>query len=255
MGNGDTSMEQRPEGVCRNCGAPLSGLWCGGCGQRRAEPLDMVRVLRDAATHVLELDGALWTTLRDLTLRPGRAAVEYLEGARRRLINPLKYLFWMTTISVVFPHLIGVDPLQQLVSGQDLSGFPEGTVEALQVFASLQAYVVFVIIFPLAFTLQLLFPRGYNMAEYYVVLALLLAHGGWITLLQHLLVLSPLAELAPWAPVPLLIYLVWAFTQIHGPRISVFLRTLAFIAVGIIINIYFVNTGMLIVMRHVLGAI
>jgi hypothetical protein len=80
---------------CRNCRAPISGKFCGNCGQETDVRLPTLREFtREAAGRYVSFDGRFWRTLFALALRPGRLTREYLAGRRRRFIRPARlYLF------------------------------------------------------------------------------------------------------------------------------------------------------------------
>jgi hypothetical protein len=85
-----TSIER-----CASCDAPLSGPYCSRCGERTLEPDALT--LRHFLVHtvlqeLLNIEGALWRTLRLLFVRPGRLTLEYVAGRRRPYINPFRLL-------------------------------------------------------------------------------------------------------------------------------------------------------------------
>jgi hypothetical protein len=91
---------------CASCAAPLSGLYCSHCGERRIEPDDLT--LRHFLVHtvvqeLLSVDGALWRSLRLLLTRPGRLTIEYAAGRRRPYVNPFRLLL----IAIVAYTLMG----------------------------------------------------------------------------------------------------------------------------------------------------
>ncbi len=78
---------------CASCDASLSGPYCSRCGERALEPeaLTLRHFLVHTAAHeLLHVDGALWRTLRLLSLRPGRLSLEYAAGRRRPYVNPFR---------------------------------------------------------------------------------------------------------------------------------------------------------------------
>jgi hypothetical protein len=85
---------------CRNCGAALSGQYCGQCGQRATSRLiSLWELVRDAFGDLFELDSRLWRTLVPLVARPGRLTREYLEGRRARFMPPFRMYL---VLSLVF---------------------------------------------------------------------------------------------------------------------------------------------------------
>ena len=80
---------------CVSCDASLSGPYCSKCGERALEPeaLTLRHFLVHTVAHeLLNVDGALWRTLRLLFVRPGRLSLEYAAGRRRPYINPFRLL-------------------------------------------------------------------------------------------------------------------------------------------------------------------
>ena len=77
-------------GRCLNCGAPLQGAFCGGCGQRVVPPDPTVRELAGDAWHELTgYDGRIMATIRGLA-RPGFLTREYIEGRRAHFLPPVR---------------------------------------------------------------------------------------------------------------------------------------------------------------------
>ena len=110
--------------VCLNCGSPLSGPFCGGCGQRDVPPYPSVRELAiDAVSEFSGWDGRLAQTLRTLVRRPGLLTREFLEGRRARYISPLRVYL---TASLVYFVLAASAPEVRLESGKTL-GLRVGT--------------------------------------------------------------------------------------------------------------------------------
>jgi hypothetical protein len=93
---------------CLNCGAVLSGQYCGQCGQRARNRLISVwELLRDAFGDLFELDSRLWRTLLPLAFRPGLLTADYLRGRRARFMPPFRtYL----VLSLLFFVLAALDP-------------------------------------------------------------------------------------------------------------------------------------------------
>jgi hypothetical protein len=104
--------------VCLNCGSPLSGPFCAGCGQRDVPPYPSVRELAvDAVSEFSGWDGRLAQTLRTLVRHPGVLTREFLEGRRARYISPLRVYL---TASLVYFVLAASAPEVRLESGKIL---------------------------------------------------------------------------------------------------------------------------------------
>ena len=101
-----------PTETCLNCGTPLSGQYCGECGQRaRSRLISIWELTQEAFGDLLELDSRLWRTLIPLTIRPGKLTRDYLEGRRARFMPPFRtYL----VLSIFFFLIAFFDPREEL---------------------------------------------------------------------------------------------------------------------------------------------
>jgi hypothetical protein len=77
--------------ACHNCGAVLHGRFCAACGQE-ARPLDppFREVARDLGHELLDVDGRLIRSIRQLFLAPGLLTRELFMGRRVRWVTPLR---------------------------------------------------------------------------------------------------------------------------------------------------------------------
>lgn len=96
---------------CPNCNAPLTGQYCGQCGQRAQSRLISVwELLRDAFGDVFDVDSRLWRTIVQLAIRPGNLTRDYLRGRRARYMPPFRtYL----VLSLLFFVIAFLDPKQE----------------------------------------------------------------------------------------------------------------------------------------------
>lgn len=89
---------------CANCAAALATgqQYCGACGQ--SAPTRRLRSADVAAELVLALanvDHSVLSLLRDLFLRPGHVAREYVEGHRKRYFGPFAFLIVVVGLATV----------------------------------------------------------------------------------------------------------------------------------------------------------
>lgn len=92
---------------CLECGAPLSGRFCGACGQKRIEPQErrlswFFRALLESAVGV---DGRLRRTVASFLLRPGELGAAWLAGRRTRYLSPLALFLLVNLVYFVAPSL------------------------------------------------------------------------------------------------------------------------------------------------------
>lgn len=95
------------EKICANCYARLAPAqrFCGQCGQsaQRHAPT-LTEFVHEFFSHYVALDGGvLWRSLGALAFRPGKLAVEYFAGRRKRYVGPLRLYL---TASILFFVLI-----------------------------------------------------------------------------------------------------------------------------------------------------
>lgn len=94
--------------MCANCGARLTGKYCGQCGQRHHDhPVhDFWHFISEALEDLTHADSRLWQTLSALLFRPGFLTREFLEGRRVRYLPPVRLYL---VVSVVFFIIVGLD--------------------------------------------------------------------------------------------------------------------------------------------------
>ena len=89
------------EAVCRNCGTVRTKPHCGACGQAAVRRFCLRDVAKEfwLSRRLFELP-VLHAALR-LARAPGRVAREYVLGARKRHVHPLKLLLFAVALLVV----------------------------------------------------------------------------------------------------------------------------------------------------------
>ncbi len=94
------SVTARRAVACLNCGASLSGKYCGACGQRHDPHIHSVwHFMREAAENLTHADSRVWRTLWALLARPGELTREFLDGRRMRHLPPFR-LYLVISIAV-----------------------------------------------------------------------------------------------------------------------------------------------------------
>ena len=84
---------------CLNCGAVLTGEYCGSCGQETKDfRRPFFRLSREAIASLFELDGRAFRTLFYLLTKPAFLCQEYFNGRRVRYTPPLR-LFLVISVS------------------------------------------------------------------------------------------------------------------------------------------------------------
>src|SRR5881296_1407627 len=87
---------------CENCGAHLTGHYCGQCGQAAVDYRRSFRhVIADVLESFLNWDSKFFATIALLIFKPWRLTNEFLAGKRVRYANPLR-LYLLASILFFF---------------------------------------------------------------------------------------------------------------------------------------------------------
>lgn len=91
---------------CLNCGATVTGAYCGQCGQKAHVHRSLAAIGHDIMHGVLHLDGKLWNTLPLLAFKPGDLTRRFIEGERAKFVSPMAmFLFSVFAMFAVFQML------------------------------------------------------------------------------------------------------------------------------------------------------
>ena len=202
---------------CPNCRAEGASRFCPCCGQdNRRGRLDARSVLADAVQNLVGWDTALVRTLRGMARAPGTTAAEFVDGRRRRYVNPARFALISLALWFLLTKLFGLDVMD--VSGiriTNSSGNVQGLVDEIRGFLARNLQLLLYLALPLrAFILRFMFKgSGRNLAE---CLVLVLFVAGFTYLLRT--VTTPLFAFGcDWiAKVNMLIALVWSILGAHG---------------------------------------
>lgn len=88
---------------CPNCGSPLVGRYCSGCGQAAPsnEDYSFRAHAADFFEHLTSLDGKVVRTVWALIRSPGLLTEDHLAGRRARYVRPLQ-LFLLVNVVLFF---------------------------------------------------------------------------------------------------------------------------------------------------------
>jgi len=114
--------------TCYNCKAPLTGPFCGACGQK-AQSLNPSAhdLLHDVTHEMLHVDGRIVRSVQRLLLSPGFLTREQFEGRRARWISPLR-LYLIFSVIYFGVTAFGGGSVRTGVKG----GTDQDTVQELQ---------------------------------------------------------------------------------------------------------------------------
>jgi Protein of unknown function (DUF3667) len=168
---------------CPNCSYTLQKefAYCPGCSQKTAiHRLTMHDVLHEAVHYFTHADKGIFGLLKDLVLKNGIVAKEYVEGKRKKYFPPLNFYLLVATIFVIIVNLAShhapveinkLHPELQSISDpvlkQKLTGIYKRQVRAIA-FMNKYSNIVAMIALPLLSTLYFLFYKKgkYNYTEH-----------------------------------------------------------------------------------------
>ena len=110
-------MSERTAMPCPTCGSPVTGRFCGHCGEQRVTAHDYS--VRHFAGHAFEslthFDFKSLRAFKALVARPGRLTREYLDGRRQRYVGPIQ----LFVIANLLFALIGPNTFRTPLSVQE----------------------------------------------------------------------------------------------------------------------------------------
>ncbi len=105
---GEVSQQAHAPTECLNCGAIVTGAYCGHCGQKAHVHRSLAAIGHDIIHGVLHLDGKLWHTLPLLAFKPGDLTRRYIAGERAKFVSPIAmFLFSVFAMFAVF-QMVGI---------------------------------------------------------------------------------------------------------------------------------------------------
>jgi Protein of unknown function (DUF3667) len=91
----------------------------------------------DFQSRIYGFDGMFPRTIKDLTIRPGIAAHEYIEGNRIKYYGPVGYFFLMITVVLLLLSLVEVSFYDLMIKSSQLTEIREnsGQEKFLKIFS------------------------------------------------------------------------------------------------------------------------
>ncbi|MEN1785063.1 MAG: DUF3667 domain-containing protein [Bacteroidota bacterium] len=192
---------------CKNCGTPLlkTYAYCPVCGAKVIKKRLTFRSLcQDIVVRYLDLDNSFFKTLRHMVYCPEKVTIAYIDGVRKRYLNPFSLLgisFFLSGINLLLLRKYAWDRIDfdDLFGG----GAARRTLEITMEFNSL-IYLLYLPVMAIG-GLLLFNSRKYNLWEHLVIATFSLAAFnfllslvtiGWVLIHpQHYLMISILLSI------------------------------------------------------------
>jgi cation transport ATPase len=86
------SHETSAPAKCTNCSHDVVGVYCARCGEKQPGHHDLTlgHFLHELFHELAHVDSKVFSTLRDLLVRPGELTAAYFEGRKQRYVAPLR---------------------------------------------------------------------------------------------------------------------------------------------------------------------
>ncbi len=86
--------------ICPNCQSEVNQNFCPNCGQRKVEGrLKWAEVWDEFRDKVIGMEKGLFHTFLLMITKPGKPALDYVNGIRKKYASPIQYYFLAITIS------------------------------------------------------------------------------------------------------------------------------------------------------------
>lgn len=218
---------------CKNCDAATHGKFCSSCGQQ----VDTHRITIPHLSHELvhaitHADKGFLLLLKELVIKPGIIARQYVEGKRKKYFNPLSFVVITTALMAFISYKAGYFEALTFPASKRQPPLPYYR-ESMEFMVGHGKLLGLVLILPLlAFFAWIFFKRSrYNFAESFVLHAFVIGE----TNILRVLVFIPAFLLAPHTvrindaifSLIFQIYLIIAYKQFYqGNTFVVILKSL-----------------------------
>ncbi len=240
---------------CKNCNTPqrTDYKFCPACGAKVVvKRLTFRNLAYDITERVFNVDSTFFRTFIQLFSRPEEVIDSYVQGVRRKYLNPISHLGVALTLSGITIFIMKKVMTPEMFNsyGGDLPEEVAGKIyEAIFDYSSL-FFLVYIPVFALAAYLTFN-KKGYFFSEYIIAFIYIMAQWSIAIFLPTMLILLFAPELYMTISFPMLFvmvaYSIYAIQRIHrfSPgalilRSMVFLMLTAIGYFGIIILFYIV---------------
>jgi|GEM_PF-345244 len=115
-----SSLKERNEKVCLNCGTGLYGRYCHNCGQENVQPRRPIwEIPWQFVNNVVNVDGKFFSSLRVLLLKPGFLAREFVSGKRTTYYDPVRAYLFSSFLFFIIAAMVFGDMREAIDSGRE----------------------------------------------------------------------------------------------------------------------------------------
>lgn len=99
------------EHICKNCGHAFTGKFCNQCGEKVYSDQDksISHLFHEVFHFFTHFDGAFFLTLKTIIKKPGKYALDFCNGLRRRYFKPIPLFLLLVILYLLFPAFQGLN--------------------------------------------------------------------------------------------------------------------------------------------------
>ncbi|MEN9457941.1 MAG: hypothetical protein RL135_515 [Bacteroidota bacterium] len=97
--------------LCKNCSKHFEGNFCSFCGQKKYTDKDksLAHIFEEALHFLTHFEGSFFTSIKTILFYPGKLAVEYCAGIRKKYYKPISLFFMVVIIYLLNPMYSGLN--------------------------------------------------------------------------------------------------------------------------------------------------
>ncbi len=159
--------------TCLNCGNHFEGNFCPICGQEASTRRFTFSLIIMKLVNTFDVEHGMMFIIRELTARPGSVIKQYLNGRRKPIYDPLRYLFWTTALMSILNVII--DPQNANMAKIEV----DGVVRNINLWTTSNMNAMFLISLPIYALMTKWFFREWklNFSEHLIVNMYAIGHA------------------------------------------------------------------------------
>jgi hypothetical protein len=210
---------------CINCNQEVSSAYCPACGQRNpVNKINVANVWSDFVSRTYGFDGMFPRTLKDLTVRPGQVAREYINGNRVKYYGPVGYFFLMLTVYLLLASLLEIDLVTFMMQTNPSNveakgGGVQDMVREINQWTidNMRSVSFFITLFTVFFTWLLFKKSKYNFIETGALVFFVAGHAMWVSItLMIIYKISGFALDSFYLLLFSIVFMVYAFVNFYS---------------------------------------
>jgi hypothetical protein len=183
--------------ICANCNGLVEKNFCPDCGQKKGvHRISVGHVVHEGFHSITHTDKGFLLLVKQLLVRPGYVAKEYIDGQPKRYFNPLSFLVISSALLAYFGTITGY--MDRLTSNSTRSGGRQPGIywkEVIEIASDNGKWLTLLLMAPLFALLSWLFfiRKRFNYAENFLLHAFIFGEAAIV----RLLIFIPLSLLFP----------------------------------------------------------